>query len=137
MSREFDLIDDSTFISDRTCAEPEPKYVLRHNRAKELADTLEDVLDNLTPGPKGEACTGKYQYFYDEDSAAPYERRRNEVVAKRICSICPIVVDCLEGSIQNQEKFGIWGGTTEKERKTLIIKRRMSDERDRSRSRTA
>jgi WhiB family redox-sensing transcriptional regulator len=35
--------------------------------------------------------------------------------AKAICSECPLVLTCLEYAIRNKE-WGIWGGTTMKER---------------------
>ena len=38
--------------------------------------------------------------------------------AKKICSGCPIAVECLTWAIANED-FGIWGGTTPSERKEL------------------
>jgi len=37
-----------------------------------------------------------------------------------ICSTCPVRVDCLEYSIEARERFGIWGGLTEKQRRGLL-----------------
>lgn len=39
--------------------------------------------------------------------------------AKRICAICPVVNDCLEHALGNDERFGIWGGRSERERRRL------------------
>lgn len=39
--------------------------------------------------------------------------------AKRICNSCDVKKECLEYSLQNNERFGIWGGTAEKERRKL------------------
>ena len=36
--------------------------------------------------------------------------------AKRICSKCCIRVDCLDYSIRNDERFGVWGGMDHDER---------------------
>src|ERR1700712_234968 len=39
--------------------------------------------------------------------------------AKRICSSCEVRSDCLEYALQNDERFGIWGGLSERERRKL------------------
>jgi WhiB family redox-sensing transcriptional regulator len=37
--------------------------------------------------------------------------------AKRICSGCEVRVECLEYALANDERFGIWGGMSERERR--------------------
>jgi WhiB family redox-sensing transcriptional regulator len=37
--------------------------------------------------------------------------------AKRICSGCEVRVECLEYALENDERFGIWGGMSERERR--------------------
>ncbi|GAA5213643.1 WhiB family transcriptional regulator [Streptomyces thinghirensis] len=39
--------------------------------------------------------------------------------AKRICALCPIRSACLEYALSNDERFGVWGGLSEKERLAL------------------
>ena len=39
--------------------------------------------------------------------------------AKRICAICPVQQDCLTYALRNDERFGIWGGMSERERRRL------------------
>lgn len=39
--------------------------------------------------------------------------------AKRICARCDVREDCLEYALRNEEKFGIWGGLSEVERRPL------------------
>lgn len=39
--------------------------------------------------------------------------------AKRICSGCEVKAQCLEYALQNDERFGIWGGLSERERRKL------------------
>lgn len=39
--------------------------------------------------------------------------------AKRICASCEVSGDCLEYALQNDERFGIWGGLSERERRKL------------------
>jgi WhiB family transcriptional regulator, redox-sensing transcriptional regulator len=39
--------------------------------------------------------------------------------AKRICSSCEVRAQCLEYALENDERFGIWGGLSERERRKL------------------
>lgn len=40
--------------------------------------------------------------------------------AKAICRRCPVRAACLEYALENRETFGIWGGTSERERRHLL-----------------
>jgi len=39
--------------------------------------------------------------------------------AKKICSSCEVRNQCLEYALENDERFGIWGGLSERERRKL------------------
>jgi WhiB family redox-sensing transcriptional regulator len=39
--------------------------------------------------------------------------------AKKICSSCEVRNECLEYALSNDERFGIWGGLSERERRRL------------------
>jgi WhiB family redox-sensing transcriptional regulator len=39
--------------------------------------------------------------------------------AKRICSECTVRDECLEYALEEDERFGIWGGMSERERRKL------------------
>ncbi|WP_344736969.1 WhiB family transcriptional regulator [Microbacterium awajiense] len=39
--------------------------------------------------------------------------------AKRICGSCDVRGECLDYALQNDERFGIWGGLSERERRKL------------------
>lgn len=39
--------------------------------------------------------------------------------AKRICGDCPVKAECLDYALENDERFGIWGGLSERERRRL------------------
>lgn len=39
--------------------------------------------------------------------------------AKRVCLSCEVRVECLEYALANDERFGIWGGLSERERRRL------------------
>ncbi len=44
--------------------------------------------------------------------------------AKRICSGCEVRAECLDYALAHDERFGIWGGLSERERRRL--RRRVS-----------
>ena len=39
--------------------------------------------------------------------------------AKKVCLVCDVRQDCLEYALENDERFGIWGGLSERERRRL------------------
>ena len=39
--------------------------------------------------------------------------------AKKICASCEVRMHCLEYALENDERFGIWGGLSERERRKL------------------
>ena len=45
-------------------------------------------------------------------------------VAKSVCSDCTVRQPCLEFALAEGERFGIWGGLTSQERRSLAAKRR-------------
>lgn len=47
------------------------------------------------------------------------ERGASTREAKAVCRACVVREDCLEYAIVNSEKFGIWGGLSERERRRI------------------
>jgi len=47
------------------------------------------------------------------------ERGASTREAKEVCRGCVVREDCLEYAITNSEKFGIWGGLSERERRRI------------------
>lgn len=39
--------------------------------------------------------------------------------ARKVCAVCPVRVECLNYAIAHDEQHGVWGGTTERERRRL------------------
>jgi WhiB family redox-sensing transcriptional regulator len=39
--------------------------------------------------------------------------------AKRVCRSCEVRAECLEYALDHEERFGIWGGFSERERRVL------------------
>lgn len=44
--------------------------------------------------------------------------------AKRICGRCEVRGECLAYALEHDERFGVWGGTSERERSRLAGRRR-------------
>ncbi len=45
--------------------------------------------------------------------------------AKRVCTGCAVRSECLEYALANDERFGIWGGLSERERRRVRLARRL------------
>jgi WhiB family redox-sensing transcriptional regulator len=39
--------------------------------------------------------------------------------AKAVCSRCPVAAPCLDWALEHEERFGIWGGLSERERRKV------------------
>lgn len=39
--------------------------------------------------------------------------------AKQVCLACPVRAECLDHALDHEERFGIWGGLSERERRAL------------------
>lgn len=46
------------------------------------------------------------------------------VVARRVCAACPVTIPCLHYALANNIEHGVWGGTSSRERRRLVAKRR-------------
>jgi len=54
----------------------------------------------------------------DADSFFP-EKGGSSRPAKRVCAGCIVRTECLAYALDNDERFGIWGGMSERERRQL------------------
>ena len=54
------------------------------------------------------------------------ERGASTREAKEVCRGCVVSEDCLEYALSNSEKFGIWGGMSERERRRIRRQRALS-----------
>lgn len=55
------------------------------------------------------------------DRATPHEEITR---VKNICRTCPVQAACLEWALDNDERAGIWGGTTSRKRREMRAERR-------------
>ena len=75
----------------------------------------------LTPGDEGwrlDALCAETdpEAFFPEKGGSTRE-------AKRVCTGCDVRSECLEFALANDERFGIWGGLSERERRRLRLQR--------------
>src|SRR6478735_3198813 len=54
------------------------------------------------------------------------ERGASTKEAKAVCRGCQVREDCLEYALANGEKFGIWGGLSERERRRIRRQRALA-----------
>ena len=58
--------------------------------------------------------------FFPHDSENKAERKLREQAAKFLCAQCDVRDECLEFALEIRERYGIWGGKTEGERRTIL-----------------
>lgn len=71
--------------------------------------------------PEGGLCaqTDPESFFPEHGSASR--------MAKKICrDLCKVDVACLEGALEREEEFGMWGGYNKAERDEILKKRKTS-----------
>lgn len=80
-----------------------------------------ELLDHLIPGEDWQSlanCQG-----VDPDLFFP-QRGASVREAKAVCSMCKVQEQCLTTAINRGEKFGIWGGASERQRRAIRRQRK-------------
>jgi hypothetical protein len=65
-------------------------------------------------------CTNAPQFFFSSDDQDWGQKMANINAAKKLCSLCPVRLQCLEYAVSAREYEGVWGGLSGIERKKLI-----------------
>lgn len=76
------------------------------------ADNIDAPLDPLEWMSRGLCAQTDPEAFFPEKGGSTRE-------AKRICLSCEVRTECLEYALDNEERFGIWGGLSERERRRV------------------
>ena len=80
----------------------------------DLRSLLEDAAADEVPDWQERALCAQTdpEAFFPEKGGSTRE-------AKRICAGCEVRAECLEYALAQDERFGIWGGLSERERRRL------------------
>ena len=72
---------------------------------------------------KRAACGDKPQEWFFGGEEQPGKQRHRPTLsmpevkrAKAICHTCPVMMICQTYALENREEFGVWGGTTKRDR---------------------
>ncbi len=68
----------------------------------------------------GECRGSDVNLFYPDDE----DDLGTELAAKAICAQCVVREQCLEAALDNRERIGVWGGTSARERRRILRRRR-------------
>lgn len=98
-------VDDDAEDEELTDGDPALELLLGEGDADDAVDWQERALCAQTDP----------ESFFPEKGGSTRE-------AKRVCMSCEVRVPCLEYALANDERFGIWGGLSERERRR--VKRR-------------
>lgn len=85
-------------------------------------DAMDDTLqfDILQPPLLDERPWAVFAACKDATEISFFPQKKDEErAALAICSICPVRDDCLEHALATNERFGVWGGYAERERRRL------------------
>lgn len=76
-------------------------------------------------------------FFPEEDAPGdPRSELHDSHIARLICSVCPVADECLDYALANKERYGIFAGLSETQRRKVAAARRRRASRRRARSRT-
>jgi WhiB family redox-sensing transcriptional regulator len=79
---------------------------------QQQAATDDEVVDELQWQERALCAQTDPEAFFPEKGGSTRE-------AKRVCLSCEVRVECLEYALANDERFGIWGGLSERERRRV------------------
>lgn len=98
----------------------------RQSAADELADVLVRTLLRGVAGETSWMDQARCQETWP-DAFFP-EKGENSREAKRICMACPVRAKCLEYALEHDEKHGLWGGLSERQRYAIKRRRRRGEQ---------
>ncbi|QUH00654.1 WhiB family transcriptional regulator [Saccharopolyspora erythraea] len=58
--------------------------------------------------------------FFHPDHERGNSRDERERNAKKVCHTCPVIRECRAHALATREPYGVWGGLSEHERRTLV-----------------
>lgn len=80
--------------------------------AAKTSEALFPRLEVVTRTDGSQPCAKTPEFFFMSGPQGMAE-------AKRLCRKCPFVQECLYEALKNDERFGVWGGMTPRDRSGL------------------
>lgn len=77
-----------------------------------MQDDTDEVMNELQWQERALCAQTDPEAFFPEKGGSTRE-------AKRVCLSCEVRVECLDYALANDERFGIWGGLSERERRRV------------------
>lgn len=78
----------------------------------ETATELDETADELAWQDRALCAQTDAEIFFPEKGGSTRE-------AKKVCKLCFVRTNCLQYALDKDERFGIWGGMSERERRKL------------------
>lgn len=75
------------------------------------------MTDNIEEWRRDALCTQTEPEIFFPDKGGSVED------AKSVCDLCSVREQCLEYALKNGERFGVWGGKSERQRRAIEIER--------------
>jgi WhiB family redox-sensing transcriptional regulator len=93
---------------------------MERTRDEDDAQSEFSLLALVTDGEEAEVSWQERALCAQTDPEAFFpEKGGSTREAKKVCVSCEVRAECLEYALENDERFGIWGGLSERERRKL------------------
>lgn len=92
-----------------------------------MASAIEEFLSELTNGEldwRADAACRDYERRHVFFPGRGGLTQSDVHEARAVCAGCPVKAECLDYALRHHERLGVWGGTTEKQRRPLMRLRR-------------
>lgn len=107
-----------------TTEQPVLPYTGKDFSGEQMASAVAFMMSHDYPNWHEDASCGDkpQEWFFGGDEAPGRQRHRptlsmSEVKrAKAVCNLCPVRQQCLDYALSNREEFGVWGGSTGRDR---------------------
>ena len=92
--------------------------------ARRIAENDTDWMHEAACGQKEDGTTLTHLFFIEERGS--YDEGR------KICAVCPVRAKCLEWAIRTHQPEGLWGGMTDRQRRTEKRSRQRREKKERN-----
>lgn len=95
------------------CAEANRQYGREHRFPTGREELPVKQMPPMGSWVEAAACRGSEPELFHPDRGA------STASAKAVCAGCPVIDECLAWALDTTQKYGVWGGTSEKERRIM------------------